>query len=163
MAHRIRHAMKQGPFIKKLRGTVEVDETFIGGKQLNRPLRVRRSGIVPKKVPVVALVTRSGKVRSFPVKRVSAKELKTAIKANVHKSATIYTDRWRAYTGIGKEYRGGQCRSLKAVFRRQIGLVPSFAISYLPCDASRGGTREWSWVHPWFPWATERYPNLLRA
>lgn len=32
MAHRIRYAMDQGPLREKVTGTIEVDETYIGGK-----------------------------------------------------------------------------------------------------------------------------------
>jgi hypothetical protein len=32
MCHRIRYAMEQPPFQAKLSGTVEVDETYVGGK-----------------------------------------------------------------------------------------------------------------------------------
>ena len=35
MCHRIRHAMTQPPLVGKLGGTVEVDETYIGGKVHN--------------------------------------------------------------------------------------------------------------------------------
>ena len=64
MAHRVRHAMKEGPLSLKLRGKVEVDETYIGGQQKNRSNAIRREGIVPHKTQVVALVSRSGRARS---------------------------------------------------------------------------------------------------
>jgi hypothetical protein len=32
MAHRIRFAMWEGPLAELLKGTVEIDETFVGGK-----------------------------------------------------------------------------------------------------------------------------------
>src|SRR3954454_23945239 len=38
MAHRIRYAMQQGPFQDRLTGTVQADETYVGGK-------VRRSNV----------------------------------------------------------------------------------------------------------------------
>lgn len=38
MAHRIRYAMEQPPFARQLTGTVEADETYVGGK-------VRRSNV----------------------------------------------------------------------------------------------------------------------
>lgn len=107
MAHRIRHAMKEGPLQMKLRGKVEVDETYIGGKQENRHNDMRRRGVMPRKTQVVALVTRRGKARAFPVKNVGKEQLHNTIKENVRQDATIYTDRWKAYTGIGKAFDGG--------------------------------------------------------
>ena len=32
LAHRIRLAMREDPFVGSLKGTIEVDETYIGGK-----------------------------------------------------------------------------------------------------------------------------------
>ncbi len=88
-----------------LKGTVEVDETWIGGK---RPMELKNTN----KTPVVALVqrggaTKDGKVIAFPVERVTAKELKRTIRTHVHPDSLIMTDENRAYHGIGKEFRYG--------------------------------------------------------
>src|SRR5437879_13788608 len=78
MFHRIRFAMTQHPMIDKLRGIVEVDETYVGGKEKGNPGRPtpERS----KKRPVVALVERErGNVRSFPVVGVKVDNLKAIL------------------------------------------------------------------------------------
>lgn len=108
MAHRIRHAMSKEPLAGLLRGTVEVDETYVGGKprkEHGAPKAKRGRGT--KKTPVVALVERSGRVRAHKIERVNAKTLKSAIRENVDRSSTIMTDEWKAYHGIGKEFDGG--------------------------------------------------------
>src|SRR5256712_6948937 len=51
MAHRIRFAMGEGPLAELLKGTVEIDETFVGGKGNMDTKHIR-------KTPVVALVQR---------------------------------------------------------------------------------------------------------
>jgi transposase-like protein len=103
LAHRIRFAMTEGTFRKPLKGTVEVDETYVGGKSRGgKPGRGAE-----KKTPVVALVERNGRVHSKPVERVNAKTLKGAIRENVHKDSCIMTDEWPAYKGIGNEFKGG--------------------------------------------------------
>ncbi|MDE2040292.1 MAG: IS1595 family transposase [Elusimicrobia bacterium] len=107
MAHRLRYAVTQEPVKSKLRGTVEVDETYIGGKQANKPLDVRRRGITTRKIPVVALVSRSGKAVSFPVKRTGKEQLHGAINENVTKDSKIITDSWWAYYGVGKNFSKG--------------------------------------------------------
>lgn len=42
MSHRIRYAMSQEPLSSKLKGTVEVDETYIGGKERFGPQGVKK-------------------------------------------------------------------------------------------------------------------------
>ncbi len=106
MAHRIRHAMSVGPLAELLKGTVEVDETYVGGKPRKGTGKHKR-GRGTKKVPVVALVERSGRVHAHKLERVNAKNLKEAIRENVHKSASIMTDELGSYRGIGTEFEGG--------------------------------------------------------
>lgn len=103
LAHRIRYAMRGGPLKIALKGTVEVDETYIGGKS-----RLGRRGRgSERKTPVVALVERGGRMRTKVVERVSAKALKGAIRENVKKSAAIMTDEFSSYRGLGREFKGG--------------------------------------------------------
>jgi transposase-like protein len=105
LAHRIRFAMKQEPLAEMLRGTVEVDETYIGGK--TKGGRHGRGRGAPNKTIVVALVERRGRVRAKPIENVSAEQLKGAIRENVHKTARIVTDELRSYHGLGQEFKGG--------------------------------------------------------
>jgi transposase-like protein len=104
MAHRIRHAMKQEPLKTKLSGTVEVDETFVGGKRRGIGRR-GRPGAGSHKSPVVSLVQRDGQVRSFYVPNVSAKNLKEVMRGNVQPDANIMTDDFSAYDWVKKEFR----------------------------------------------------------
>jgi len=108
MCHRIRHAMltKSG-FLK---GDVEVDETYVGGKPRksnNQTGRNNPGGRGTKKVPVVALVERNGRVRTRVVADVTGDTLKEAIKTMVHRDSRIITDEWASYNGIARYYRGG--------------------------------------------------------
>ncbi len=105
LAHRIRAAMKQDPLAGALKGVVEVDETYIGGKPKKNEKSKRGRGT--KKTPVVALVERKGNVVSKPVEKVNAKTLKGAIKEMVNRESTIMTDEWKSYIGIGKHFAGG--------------------------------------------------------
>lgn len=102
MAHRIRYAMSQEPLSSKLKGTVEVDETYVGGKRKNA--RRGRPGLDSHKAPVVSLVQRDGNVRSFHVKRVTSKNLKTIIRENVSTESNIMTDDFSVYDGLKKEF-----------------------------------------------------------
>jgi transposase-like protein len=112
LAHRIRHAMSQEPLAGLLKGTVEADEAYIGGKP--RPEfggeRKGTRGRGTKKASVMALVERGGRAHVRKVERVDGKTLKAAIRENVDRSARIVTDEYQVYSGIGAEFDGGHER-----------------------------------------------------
>lgn len=83
----------------KFDGTVEADETYVGGKGHGK-----RGRGAEKKTPVFSLVERDGSVRSIPVERVTSANLKAIIRENVETTATIMTDDFLAYKGLGKEF-----------------------------------------------------------
>ena len=102
MFHRIREAISDPAFSTRLSGVVEVDETYVGGKQKKRGEKRGRG--TPNKTPVVALVERGGEARAFRIANVTGKTLKGAIREHVEPSARIMTDEWSSYRGIGKEF-----------------------------------------------------------
>jgi len=104
MAHRIRYAMAQKPTKRKMRGTIEADETYVGGKGR----RIGRLTGFENKTPVVALVQRGGKVRSFVVSHVSATTLKNVLLENVHSSSHLMTDEHDGYRIFGKQFASHQ-------------------------------------------------------
>jgi transposase-like protein len=111
MTHRIRYAMQQEAFQELLSGTVEVDETYVGGKLRIGPHADKpgerpqdRKRAIDNKAPVVALVERSGKVRSMHVANVTAANLKEVLRQNVEPSAHVMTDESPVYNFVGKEF-----------------------------------------------------------
>jgi transposase-like protein len=97
MAHRIRFAMGQGPLAKLLEGTVEIDETFVGGKGDQRTKHLRRT-------PVVALVERKGDVRTKVVASVTQRNLRSCLN-ECAKDAVINTDQAGVYVGLRREFK----------------------------------------------------------
>lgn len=87
-----------------LKGTVECDETYVGGKP--RPGTSKRGRGTDRK-PVIALVERDGSVIAHPVSWITAEELKGAIIKNLDIESTIVTDSLRSYHGIGAYFTGG--------------------------------------------------------
>jgi transposase-like protein len=107
MLQRIRLAMQTGSF-EKFRGEVEVDETYIGGKARNMHRAKReakqRGGRSMGKTPVVGLIERGGKVRAQVVSDVRRKTVRPIIEDNVVPGASVYTDNFRTYFGLGDSY-----------------------------------------------------------
>ena len=78
-------------------GSVEVDESYFGPRRV-RGRRGRGSG---RKVAVIGLLKRKGKVFCSPVMNCSKAELIEVIRGQVlPRKSTIYTDGWRAYDGL---------------------------------------------------------------
>ncbi len=98
MFHRIRHAMEQDGSGGPLGGVVEVDETYVGGK--GRAHQKGRS--TAQKSPVVALVERGGRVRSFYAANVTSYVLKGAVRDHVEREARLMTDDFASYKGALK-------------------------------------------------------------
>jgi transposase len=87
--------------------TVEIDETYVGGKRKGKFGRPAVGDTV--KTPVVAIVQRKGKVIAKTVKTVTKKEIYPLIRKHVVPGSVIYTDEFRVYDGVSKiKVRGGQ-------------------------------------------------------
>ena len=103
---RIRHGLgydEQAEGKKLLVGTVEVDETYVGGK--NR--RGGKGSGADNKAPVVAMVQRGGDVRFRMMKRVTSDNLGRVIAANASITARLITDEHAGYVNVGREFKGG--------------------------------------------------------
>ncbi|MCP3904875.1 MAG: IS1595 family transposase [Planctomycetes bacterium] len=105
LMHRIRWAMAPTDNGPTLTGTVEVDETYVGGK----PRYKGQSGIgrSTRKQPVIGMVERGGSVRTRVIPDVTGNTLKAAIDVHVSKASRLVTDEWPAYRKVGTEFAGG--------------------------------------------------------
>ncbi len=106
LMHRIRFAMSEmaGP-ADRFDGTVEVDETFVGGKPRYVGRGNRESWT--RKTPVVAVVQREGKCRVRVCPDVTAKNVRRIIRDHVAHSARVMTDESSIYNDLGYPFEGG--------------------------------------------------------
>ena len=85
-------------------GTVEVDETYVGGQWKNKRKSIRdhgtKRGRGTKKQPVFGILCRNGQVWAEVVANVEADTLQPLISRKVSTGSTICSDTWKAYTGI---------------------------------------------------------------
>lgn len=106
LLNRIRFAMApENPAADKLKGTVECDETYVGGRPRYKGRNVRGKGA--NKVPVFAAVERNGRIRRRVLTEVTSKSLKRNIRELVDKQARLMTDECPAYRIVGSEMEGG--------------------------------------------------------
>ena len=103
-------------------GTVEVDETYLGGQKKNKRKsqlkrekeltgKTSRKGFGTTKQPVFGILCRSGKVFARLVDDTEAKDLIPIITKRVEAGSRICSDTWRAYTGLAT--RGYVHRTIK--------------------------------------------------
>src|SRR6185437_10344103 len=120
MTHKIRAALIEPE--TKLGGIVEVDETFIGGKSINK--HGGRSGLGggPRgKTAIIGAVQRKGNVVTRVLEKVSKEAAQAFVREVVsNKVSLLATDESRLYTGL-TEYN--HKRSWHAAHRYVIGAV----------------------------------------
>jgi transposase-like protein len=106
--HRVREMLKEkAP--QALKGVVEADETYVGGKNDNRHFYKKVSGTQGRggnkdKTAVVGLVERDGKVITFVTNDTDQVTLQTIVTSNVDFGATLITDAHHSYNGLGATY-----------------------------------------------------------
>jgi len=101
MLHRIRLTMTTGSFEKPLDGIVEIDETFVGGKQR----KFKNENPLANKGIAFGAIERNGKARIQTVPDVKKNTLQSAVRENVSHDSIIMTDNYAGYKGLDKEYK----------------------------------------------------------
>lgn len=92
----------------KLKGKVECDETFVGGKNKNRhwdkKVKNSQGRCFIDKTPVLGMLQRKGKVIGRVIKNTSKYELTPKILEYIDSAAILYTDEWQGYNEVAEMY-----------------------------------------------------------
>ena len=104
MLQRLREAC--GGSTGKLSGLIEIDETYVGGREINKHESKKRKigrGIVGK-TAVVGIRERGGRTRAIVVASTDRATLQGLVLANVDTDSVIMTDEHSGYAGLGKSF-----------------------------------------------------------
>src|SRR5947208_676671 len=109
LSHRLRAGLSDPEFVR-LVGIVEVDETFIGGKDKNRH-RSKRVGVTggAAKTAVVGAISRKGNVTCQIIERLDENTLAKFVERTVDQRVKLLaTDEWPSYNAMSEYgYRHG--------------------------------------------------------
>jgi len=96
--HKLRRALVR-PGRDRLSGTVEVDETYVGGEKPGK----RGRGAAGKALVLIAVEVKGGRIGRIRLRRVSdasAESLTPAVKASVEPGSEVRTDGWSGYQDL---------------------------------------------------------------
>ncbi|MDB5282106.1 MAG: hypothetical protein JWO06_1181 [Bacteroidota bacterium] len=118
MLHKIRSLLEND--LELLDGIIELDETFVGGKNKNRHRDKKVQGCQGRsfkdKTPVFGMLQRDGKVKAFVVPNTNTESLMPHAFSHIAENATVCTDEWYAYEPLRHKYTHEQIQHNKGEY-----------------------------------------------
>ena len=120
MLNRIRHSFSNKVEFE-FDGIIQVDETFVGGLNLNRSkskkIAKTQGRSVKTKTPVFGMLS-DGLVYTEVVNDTRGATLKPIIRSKTKKGSTIVSDGWLGYRGLSKDYVHHVIQHNKGIFKK---------------------------------------------
>ena len=112
MLHRLRHAARTQSFNKPLDGDVEIDETYVGGKAVNRHKNdpKRKHGGFAGKAAVIGALERGGNVVATVITSTNTATLDGFAHTVIAPGAKVSTDEHAGYRHLGRTFDHGVVR-----------------------------------------------------
>ncbi len=85
-----------------LSGTVEVDETWIGGKLTNKAHKPHSVDVFANKTPVIGAVQRGGNLTAKVIPNIKRTQLVPLVTEKVMPESTVFTDESKGYSRLGQ-------------------------------------------------------------
>jgi len=109
MLHRLRYAFEHPAFREIMGNPIEIDESYFGGRDVNKHVKVREEqkagrGMV-NKAAVFGMLERGGNIQAQVVTRVDGIGLKPLIYDAVPRGNRIISDGYGAYKDLNKDYK----------------------------------------------------------
>jgi transposase-like protein len=146
--HRLRHAARTNSFNAPLKGTVEADTAFIGGKEGNKHADKRTPGSQggAGKAVVLGIVERDGELRAIHISEQG--RAAEHVKKNVERQSVLMTDEDRVFTGLNKDYLHLTVRHSIGEYVRGSGVIHTQKIESVWALLKRQIVGVHHWVSP---------------
>jgi transposase-like protein len=107
MLHRLRYAFNHPNFKKALSGEVEMDETYVGGKEKNRHMKKQTPGTSggSGKSVVLGMIERKGNLIAEHALSRSGMFIRPMIDEYIKKGSMILTDEFYVYRYLWRQYQ----------------------------------------------------------